>query len=428
MARHARVAARSERTERPAATRTARLGSVNALERSLLAVTLVLVTVGVICVDTAVTPQSIANGGTIWGFMAHDLALVFLGVVAFMFACRVPLAKFSKCAIPMLMVSGALLVVVHFSGNAISGGQRWLGYGSISVQPSELFTLASCFYLAVVVARVERTNRHWVDLLKWSSPVLAGAILVFLEPDMGTASVIVIVMFGVFVLAGLPRRVIGLTVGLGALVGLIAAVAAPYRLQRILALFHPASASSAATYQVLQAKIALGAGRYSGLGFGQAPAAWGLLPNPHTDFIFAIIGEQFGFVGTAIVLALFTWLITLGMQAARRSPDRESQLLAGGITLWFGVEVFVNVASVVGWWPVTGIPLPLISYGGTSLIIDLVALGLLVNVARRTTSSRAAVPKNIAKAQIREASRANHPSGQSALTRTADVRTRYRGG
>jgi cell division protein FtsW len=152
------------------------------------------------------------------------------------------------------------------------------------------------------------------------------------------------------------------------------------------------------------------------------------LPNPHTDFIFAIIGEEFGFIGTVLVLALFAWMITLGMQAARRSPDRESQLLAGAITLWFGVEVFVNVASVVGWWPVTGIPLPLISYGGTSLIIDLVALGLLVNVARRTTGARGALaPTNVASKRIREASRANHPSGQRSLGRTADGREHRRG-
>jgi cell division protein FtsW len=358
---------------------------VNALERALLVVTLSLVVAGVICVDTAITPQSVSAGGTIWGFMAHDLAYVAMGLLGFSVTCRVPIARLARFATALLALSGALLVVVRLMGSAASGGQRWLGYGSFSFQPSELFTLASCFYLAVAVARIERSSRQWADLLKCAVPVGLGAILIFLEPDMGTASVVVLVMFGVFVLAGLPRRAIGLTVALGATVGLIAAVAEPYRWRRLLAFVHPTSAGSAATYQVLQAKIALGSGRITGLGFGQSRAKWGLLPNPHTDFIFAVVGEEFGFVGAVALLGLFLWLLTLGVQAARRAPDRESQLLAGAITLWFAVETFINVASVVGWWPVTGIPLPLISYGGTSLIIDLLALGLLVNVARRST-------------------------------------------
>ena len=411
------------------AARTARLGSVNALERALLVVTFTLVVAGVICVDTAVTPQSIANGGTIWGFMAHDLAMVFVGIVTLVVACRIPLARFGRWAVPMIVVSLGLLVLVHFAGAAATGGQRWLGVGIVSFQPSELFTLTSCFYLAFVIARVERSSRHWIDLLKWSIPVFVGAILILLEPDMGTASVIVLVMFGVFVLAGMPRRVIALSAAAGVVVALIAAVAAPYRLRRLLAVFHPASAGSASTYQVLQAKIALGAGKVTGLGFGQSRAKWGLLPNPHTDFIFAIVGEEFGFVGTVLILGLFVWLITLGMQTARRSPDRESQLLAGAITLWFAIETFVNVASVVGWWPVTGIPLPLISYGGTSLIIDLAALGLLINVARRTTPVRASSPgpTNVASTRIREAARSEHPSRRSARDVSTGTRDGRRG-
>jgi len=404
------------------------VGSVNILERSLVIVTVILVIVGVICVDTAVTPQAVANGSTIWGFMERDLVLVACGLGAFFVTCRVPLVRLRRYAGAMMVAAGPLLVVVHFSGSSVSGGQRWLGFGSVSFQPSEVFTLVSCFYLAVTIPRVERASRHWIDVLKWTLPVVVGAVLIFLEPDMGTASVLLIVAFGVLVLAGLPRRVMGLLTAAGSVSALVAAVAAPYRFRRLLALFHPSSAGAAATYQGVQARIALGSGRLTGLGFGQSRAKWGLLPNPHTDFIFAIVGEEFGFIGSVVILALFVWLLSLGVQVARRSPDRESQLLAGALTLWFGVEVFINVASVVGWWPVTGIPLPLISYGGTSLVIDLVALGLLVNLARRTRPGTPAVAASSPRRPVRPA-RATFagPSPHSERVATSRTRERRRG-
>jgi cell division protein FtsW len=384
------------RTDRPRTAptpvsthRSARARSFG-LERSVVVVTLALVGVGVICVDTAVTPQAIANGGTIWGFMARDVILAGLGVAGFFLVRRCALARLARLAVPALVVSLGLLCAVEVSGSAASGGQRWLGVGSFTFQPSELFTLASCFYLAVVVARVERTSRNWIDILKWSLPVLAGVALIVKEPDLGTAAVLFLVTFSLFVLAGMPRRLIALCVAV-AVSGLgIAAVAAPYRWARLMAFLHPSAAVSGA-YQVVQAKIAIGSGQMTGLGFGQSRAKWGLLPNPHTDFIFAIVGEEFGFLGALAILGLFAWLLSVGVRVAHRAPDRESQLLAGAITLWFGIEVIINVASVVGWMPVTGIPLPLISYGGTSLVIDLLALGLLANVARRAGAVTPAV-------------------------------------
>lgn len=372
------------RARAPRATRRRAAG----LERSVVIVTLLLVGVGIICVDTAVTPQAIANGGTIWGFMARDVVLASLGVAGFFLVRRCALAKLARLATPVLLVALGLLVAVELVGSVDSGGQRWLGVGSLTFQPSELFTLASCFYLAVVVSRVERTSRDWIDVLKWSTPVLVGVALIVKEPDLGTASVLALVAFGLFVLAGMPRRLIALCLAVaGGALG-IAAIAAPYRLARLMSFLHPAATGA---YQVVQSKIALGSGQVTGLGFGQSRAKWGLLPNPHTDFIFAIVGEEFGFLGALAILALFAWLISLGVRVAHRAPDRESQLLAGAITLWFGVEVVINVASVVGWMPVTGIPLPLVSYGGTSLIIDLLALGLLANVARRSTAAAPAV-------------------------------------
>ncbi len=366
------------------ARRTTQIGSVNVLERSLVVVAAILVVVGVIMVGSASGPQAVADGSSVWSFMGRDLLYVCVGVMGFVLACRMPPRTLARLAIPAMAVSLGLLVVVEAMGTSTEGGQRWLSFGSLSFQPSELFKLASCLYLAVVVARVERTSRHWIDVLKWTAPVVAGAGLIFVEPDMGTASVVLLMSFGILVLAGMPGKLVRLLslAGLGGLA--LFAVAAPYRRQRLLSFLHPGADPNGSGYQVLQAKIGMGAGKITGLGFGQSREKWGLLPNAHTDFIFAIIGEEFGLIGSVLVLGLFLWLISLGIQTARRAPDRESQLLAGGITLWLALETMINVASVVGWWPVTGIPLPFISYGGTSLIIDLAALGLLVNVARRS--------------------------------------------
>ena len=215
------------------------------------------------------------------------------------------------------------------------------------------------------MARIERSGRNWQAILKAAVPPLLGAIIIFAEPDMGTASIIVLVTFAVLIVAGLPGRTIRLFAFMGVVLAGIFAFAAPYRRERLLSFLHPTSDPTGAGYQVLQAKIGLGAGRVAGLGYGQSREKWGLLPNPHTDFIFAIIGEELGFIGAVFVIALFAWLLILACKIALRAPDRESQL-----------------------WPVTGIPLPFFSYGGTSLIIDLMALGLLVNVARRIKPPR----------------------------------------
>jgi cell division protein FtsW (lipid II flippase) len=350
-------------------------------------VTLVLVALGVLAVGTSVTPVTL-GGTSITSFMLRDLVYVTVGLLAFAAACRAPMARFARASFALLVVADGLLLVVRVMGSTTSGGRRWLDFGSLSVQPSEFFTLAAVFYLATAIARRERASRDWIDLLKSAGPVLVGVALIFMEPDMGTASVVLMVMFGLFVLAGLPWRAVLITVLAGGVALGAAAAAAPYRLERLLVMFHTNCAQSAA-YQVCEARIGLGAGGVAGQGISSSPLKWGLLPNPHTDFIFAIVGEQFGFIGSTVLLALFVALIALGASVARRSPDREGQLLAAGITLWFGIEAFINVASVVGWWPVTGIPLPLISYGGTSLIIDLVALGLLVNIARRINTNAA---------------------------------------
>jgi cell division protein FtsW len=295
----------------PARATTLRTPVANPLEGATIAVTTMLLALGVLCVATAVTPQAI--GGSIYTFMLRYGVMAVVGLALFFAARKLDLTKWSWAIAPLLAVSLGLLVLVRVMGQASSGGQRWLAVGSFSFEPSELFTLVSCLYVATVVARAEQARAQWLDVLVRCSPVAVGAILILAEPDYGTGSVLLLVSFVVLVLAGMPRRlIVFLCAVAGFLLGL-GAIMARYRMARVEALFHAGPA--AASYQVIQAKIALGSGRISGLGLGQSRAKWGLLPNPHTDFIFAIVGEQFGFIGAVALLGLFLWLITLGMRA-----------------------------------------------------------------------------------------------------------------
>jgi cell division protein FtsW len=222
---------------------------------------------------------------------------------------------------------------------------------------------------------------------------VAGALagLVLLQPDMGTAVVVIVIAFAILTAAGAPGRALGF--GLIVLTGMagVAAMAMPYRRERLLSFINPQADPSGSGYQLIQSKIGLGAGHIFGLGLGNSREKWGLLPNPHTDFIFSIIGEELGLIGALLVLGLLISLVMLGLMTAMRAPERFDQLLAVGISAWLATETIINVGAATGVLPVTGIPLPFISFGGTSLVIDMAAAGMLVGIARRAASGRPAL-------------------------------------
>ena len=206
------------------------------------------------------------------------------------------------------------------------------------------------------------------------------------QPDMGTAVVLIAIALAVATAAGAPWRALICSIGILALGCAVAAVALPYRRERLLSFLHPQANPSGNGYQLLQSKIGLGAGHLFGVGVGNSPLPWGYLPNPHTDFIFSIVGNELGLVGAVVVLGLLVALVLLGLRVATHAPDRFSQLSAVGISAWLATEAIVNVGAVTGVLPVTGIPLPFISFGGTSLVIDMAAVGVLVGIARRSAA------------------------------------------
>ncbi len=349
--------------------------------RMLVLVVSLLVAFGTVMVASASEGVAATTGGSTWGLMARDLVYLGFGAVGFYVVARVRLSYLVRRA-PLVMVIGlGLLAAVKVAGVSANGGKRWLNLHIIDLQPSELFKFATVLFVAWVVERHRDELTRWGPLARWMLPVIGGAGLIVLEPDIGTSSVVVAIAFMMLFATGLPWRMLIRV----ALLGLVAfggyMVYRPYSARRFFSFLHPNQNLLGSGYQLLQSKIGLGAGGLTGLGLGHSREKWGLLPNPHTDFIFTIVGEELGLLGTVTVIALFVWFLFVAVRIAQRSSNDVYRVMVVGVTTWIMLEVIINVASVVGWWAVTGVPLPFFSYGGTALITELTAIGLVYNIA-----------------------------------------------
>ncbi len=346
-----------------------------------------LVILGTIFVASASEGQSAANGGSAFSIMVHDLAYLCLGLFALWAAARVRLERLTKAA-PLLVVVGLfLLLAVKAVGVTSNGGKRWLNLRVIDLQPSELFKLFVVLFVAWLVQHHHDELNNWRQLAVWTVPVWLGCGLIVLEPDIGTASVVLVIAVAMLAVAGLSgrllRRVCALTVV--AVGGYL--LAEPYSARRFFSFLHPNNNVLGSGYQLVQSRIGLGAGGVTGLGLGHSREKWGLLPNPHTDFIFTIVGEELGVIGSLAVIALFIVFALVAVRIAQQCSNQLYRLIAVGITTWIAVEALINISSVVGWWAVTGVPLPFFSYGGTALITELFAVGLLYNIAHDRSRS-----------------------------------------
>jgi cell division protein FtsW len=308
-------------------------------------------------------------------------------------AVRIDYRRWQRLVAPLMIAAAVLLVVVLVPGIGIyvSGSRRWLGFDAVRFQPSELAKLALLLYAADIVSRRGAEVADWRRVLKPVVLVLAGfGLLVMREPDLGSTLVLALVVVAVLIAGGVKAKHLATLafVGISAVVAL--ALAEPYRRTRLLTFMHPFDHAGNAGYQVAQSFIALGSGGLTGVGLGASRAKWNFLPNAHTDFIFAIIGEELGLIGAVAVLALFGAFAVFGIRAALRAPDRFGALIAAGVTAWIVGQAVINVGAVIGLLPVTGIPLPFVSFGGSALMVTMFASGILVNVARqgRSTSTR----------------------------------------
>ena len=352
----------------------------------LLVTVAVLNVVGIVMVLSASSVVSLTTYGSAWYFFERQMIWTVLGVIGFVVALRIDYRRWRAWVMPLLLATIALLVLVlvpHF-GIYVSGSRRWLGAGSVTFQPTEIAKLALVLFAAHVLTRREHEVGDWrlsVRPIVLVLFVLGG--LVLLEPDLDSAILLGVVAGAMLVVGGVRMRHL-VTAGVaGITAAVVLAAAAPYRRARLLTFLHPTASAANGGYQIVQSLIALGSGGVAGVGLGAGHAKWLFLPNAQTDFIFSVIGEELGLVGSLAVLALFVAFAVLGIRTARRAPDRFGMLVAAGITIWVVAQAAINIGGVVGLLPVSGVPLPFISFGGSALIFTMIGTGVLANVARQ---------------------------------------------
>lgn len=380
--------ATERRTPRPAGRHgggSARLPNATVF---FIATVVLLNVFGVVMVLSASAVVSMADYGSVWHVFVRQLLWTGIGVIAFFVALRFDARRWQRLAVPVVIAALALCLVVLIPhvGIAVGGSRRWLGVSWVRFQPSELAKLAVLLFSADVLTR--RADRVW-EPAAILQPVLLVCItlggLVVIEPDLDSTIVIALIMAAILVAGGLrARHLLGLFAS-GVVLAALAAVAEPYRRARVMTLFHPASDATNTGYQIVQSLIALGSGGITGVGLGAGSAKWHFLPNAHTDFVFSIIGEELGLLGCLTVLGLFVAFAAFGLTIALRAPDRFSMLLGVGVVVWVTSQAAINVAGVIGLLPVSGIPLPFVSFGGSSLIVTMVASGMLANIGRART-------------------------------------------
>ena len=358
----------------------------NATALRLLLITIALVAVGTFMVASASEGQAALNGSA-FSIMKNDALWLVLGFFAMFAMMRIQLQFWLRWSMIILLFSLASLVAVALVGTSVSGGRRWLTLGKLEIQPSEFFKMVALLYVASVVSRYYRRLGSGQHLILWMSPIVMGVGFILLEHDLGTASIVGAIVFVMLFQAGMSWFQVAIATGAAITGGLLYSVSSSYAWARISAVLHQGANTSTSGYQLLQSKIGLGAGGLLGLGYGHSREKWGLLPNPHTDFIFSVIGEELGFIGTMVVIALFVAFMFAGVKIARSCTNDVYRLLAVGITAWITLEAVINIASVVGLWAVTGVPLPFVSYGGSALLTELAAVGLLYNIAHDSSRS-----------------------------------------
>jgi cell division protein FtsW len=363
----------------------------------VIGTTALLLALGLIMVLSASSVTSYTSSGSSFTIAERQGVWMAIGLPALVLGSRLPVRAYRMLGYPLLAASIALLlaVLVPGIGQNVSGATRWIDLpGGLQIQPSEPAKLALVLWGADLLARKERRLTETKHLLVPLLPVaLLMALLVMAQPDMGTTVVLVTVMLALLFTAGARLGVfaqIGALLGIG-FAGL--AITEPYRLQRLTGFRNPCASQHALSvgYQACQGLYALSSGGWFGLGLGASREKFGYLPNQYTDYIFAIIGEELGLLGTLIVLSLFALLGYAGIRIAQRCPDRFSQLAAAGVTAWLLGQALVNMGAVVGLLPITGIPLPLVSFGGSALVPTMFAIGMLISFARREPATAKAL-------------------------------------
>jgi cell division protein FtsW len=358
----------------------------------LLVSAALLTTIGVVEVFSASSVYAFTNYDNSFWFLERQAIYAAIGIGALLLTARMRYGAWRRLSGPLVAISVVLLLIALHptAGSSVYGASRWIGLGPLTLQPSEFAKLALIAFTAAILAQKEGKLDDWLHLALPLGPVvLLVAAIVMLQRDLGTTIVIVGSVLMMLFVGGARLRHLVVTgvVSMGGLAYLIFGTA--YRRARFLSFFDPWKDPLSHGYQLIQGLIALGSGGWFGVGLGASRQKWAYLPNAHTDFIFAVLGEELGLLGEFVVLILFGAMIYAGIRIAVRAPDTFGRLLAAGITSWIGLQAIVNLGAVTGLLPITGVPLPFVSFGGSALIVTLGAVGVLASIARAGGASRA---------------------------------------
>jgi cell division protein FtsW len=377
----------------------------------LLTATLCLLALGAVMVFSASsTTKVLAEGGLSESAYYLKRTLIFgaIALVIMHVTARIDLKRIRELTPLLLGGSIFLLVAVLGAGSEVNGATRWIGGGSLQIQPSELAKVALILYGADMLARKPKRARTLTGLKPYLLVAAACCGLIMLEPDMGTTMVIVFAVAATLVAAGARPADLGKIALVIAGLTLAAAVVEPYRMARLTGFLHPTADPSGAGFQAAQAKIALGSGGLFGVGIGNGVSKAFYLPEAHTDMITAVIGEELGMAGIVAILGMFGMFGYAGLKVAQKAKDNYSKLLVAGLTSLVLVQATINLFAVMGLAPLTGVPLPFVSYGNSSLMATLFAVGLILNVARggRAGAARASTPTGAGKLRVVQGGRA----------------------
>ena len=360
----------------------------------LLGASGLLLVIGLVMVLSASSVWSYEQfDGNSYTVFLRQLTWVVLAVPFVLLAVRLPPRVLRLAAWPALLVSVVLLALTQTSmGVTVNGNKNWLALGPVQIQPAELAKLAVILWCAHIYARKERLLGDWRHTLIPVVPLMALVIgLVVLGHDLGTALVLISIVLGLLWVVGAPTRMFVGSLLVASVAALGLAASSAERMERLTSFADPFASFQGAGWQAAHGIFAMSSGGLLGKGIGASQQKWGELPAAHTDFIFAVLGEELGLVGTLLVLGLFLTIAYAGLRVAQRNSDPFARYMAAGITVWITAQMMINVGMVLTLLPVIGIPLPLVSYGGSALLPSLVALGLLVSFARHEPGAQAAL-------------------------------------
>src|SRR6266511_897158 len=390
--------------------------------RLLVLVTLALVAFGLVMVYSATSAAAAVGGADPSYYLKRQGIYAAIGIALMVVVQRWDYRRLRPMAPTLVVVSLVLLVLVLVIGPAVNGARRWITVGPAAFQPSELAKLALAVWAAAYLTR----RAPPADLRQLGRPfgLVAGifALLLIFEPDLGTSIALMLMLGAMLVVAGTPTRVLASATAIAATLGMLAIWLEPYRRARFFAFLHPWHDAQGAGFQIVQAMIGMGSGHFFGVGLGQGVQKIFYLPEAHTDMMLANIGEELGLLGVAAVIVAYAIFAYAGLTIALACRDPFGKRLAAGLTVLVCGQAAVNIAAVMAVAPLTGIPLPFVSYGGSSLVVLLASVGIVLNIAHRGHAAAASVSDRRRRDGGARTARARGRGGVEATRRSRDVR------